>query len=762
MPIQTIDRGTAGDTGDKFKIGEALDTCQANDNFLDAKIDTLDAYLVADLALKANITSPTFLVDPRAPTPALGDNDTSIATTAFVQAEFAAREIVVGPASATDNALAVFDGTSGILLKDGPLPTTAGTAFITVANPGAVTFPRVNADNSLTLRSAVNLKTDLSLENVDNTSDANKAVSNATQTALNLKANLASPTLTGSPAAPTAALGNSTTLIATTAYVQQELSGSLYPRSAAEIAAGVTPSNYRIPSDVIGITLQSRYSTYANANSVAEQAGIPSIGTGNGNVNTNVTFGRGSLASNTTGSLNIAIGRSALALSAAGDNNIAIGYNVLSAYVGATGSLQGQNTVVGSNSAYSVTTGGNNTVVGNNSFMDAVTANYCTALGQGALAYATNIDYSVGVGYHALLRCKAAGNVAVGAVALGSNGGVDLTGIANTAMGYFSLGSLTTGTTNVAVGYEAMQGATTAIDCVALGHGALYTNNASGLTAVGKSALVANTSGTGNTAVGRKALFTNATGAENTAVGENSLLVSTGPNSTAVGKNALQSLTSSGNCTGVGHSVFAVATGTANTGVGFEAGLGVTFGDSNTCLGFRADSTLTSQNSTSLGNTASCTGSNQVTLGNASIATLRCQQTSITALSDRRDKTDIEELELGLDFINAVKVRKFTWDRRDGSLSGKPEAGIIAQELQDLQKQFDADWLDMVLEVNPDRLEASPFKMFFPLLKAVQELSAKVSVLEALKDKNTAYGVASLTVNTSGSSCTPMGTAGEE
>lgn len=41
MPIQTIDRGTAGDAGDKFKIGVALDTCQANDNYLDAKITAL-------------------------------------------------------------------------------------------------------------------------------------------------------------------------------------------------------------------------------------------------------------------------------------------------------------------------------------------------------------------------------------------------------------------------------------------------------------------------------------------------------------------------------------------------------------------------------------------------------------------------------------------------------------------------------------------------------------------------------------------------
>lgn len=41
-------------------------------------------YLTAQLALKADLASPTFTGDPKAPTPTTGDNDTSIATTAFV------------------------------------------------------------------------------------------------------------------------------------------------------------------------------------------------------------------------------------------------------------------------------------------------------------------------------------------------------------------------------------------------------------------------------------------------------------------------------------------------------------------------------------------------------------------------------------------------------------------------------------------------------------------------------------------------------
>ena len=46
-------------------------------------------------------------------------------------------------------------------------------------------------------------KAQVGLGNVDNTSDANKPISTAVQTALNLKANLASPTFTGSVTAPT-------------------------------------------------------------------------------------------------------------------------------------------------------------------------------------------------------------------------------------------------------------------------------------------------------------------------------------------------------------------------------------------------------------------------------------------------------------------------------------------------------------------------------------------------------------------------------
>jgi hypothetical protein len=67
------------------------------------------------------------------------------------------------------------------------------------------------------------VKGDVGLGSVDNTSDVNKPVSTATQTALNLKADLASPTFTGTVTIPTAAFNDNTTKAASTAYVISQI-----------------------------------------------------------------------------------------------------------------------------------------------------------------------------------------------------------------------------------------------------------------------------------------------------------------------------------------------------------------------------------------------------------------------------------------------------------------------------------------------------------------------------------------------------------
>ena len=96
--------------------------------------------------------------------------------------------------------------------------TISGDA--TLANTGALTLNTVPIAKGGTGATSVSAaKTALSLENLDNTSDANKPVSTAGQAALDLKSNIAGPTFTGTPAAPTASAGTNTTQLATTAFV---------------------------------------------------------------------------------------------------------------------------------------------------------------------------------------------------------------------------------------------------------------------------------------------------------------------------------------------------------------------------------------------------------------------------------------------------------------------------------------------------------------------------------------------------------------
>jgi hypothetical protein len=93
----------------------------------------------------------------------------------------------------------------------GATGAVVGTTNTQTLTNKTLTSPVINTPTGIT-------KSDVGLGNVDNTSDANKPVSTATQTALDLKANLSSPTLTGTPLAPTATAGTNNTQIATTAY----------------------------------------------------------------------------------------------------------------------------------------------------------------------------------------------------------------------------------------------------------------------------------------------------------------------------------------------------------------------------------------------------------------------------------------------------------------------------------------------------------------------------------------------------------------
>jgi len=153
----------------------------------------------------------------------------------------------------------------------------------------------------------------------------------------------------------------------------------------------------------------------------------------------------------------------------------------------------------------------------------------------------------------------------------------------------------------------------------------------------------------------------------------------------------------------------------ADTG-GASSGNAAT-GDNNTCLGYQAS-------------LSSISVSNEITLGNSSITTLRCNTQSITSLSDARDKKDVEDLSLGLNFVEKLRPVAFTWNMRDGGKVDQPDTGFIAQELQQAQEDEGVVLPGLVYTTNPEKLEASYGKLIPSLVKSIQELSSQVKELQ--------------------------------
>lgn len=215
------------------------------------------------------------------------------------------------------------------------------------------------------------------------------------------------------------------------------------------------------------------------------------------------------------------------------------------------------------------------------------------------------------------------------------------------------------------------------------------------------------------------------TGIQNTYVGyQAGLSTSTGAGNVYVGVSAGAQTTTGGGNTYIGNQAGAGATtGGNNTFIGsFSNGGLVTTGDGNTCLGNGSSP-------------ASTTASNTVTLGGSAITTLRCAVTSITSLSDARDKKEVEDLNVGLEFIDGLRPVKFVWDdRNEDGKHDIADFGFIAQELKAAEDAVEmADVLKLVYDENPEKLEATYGKLIPILVKAVQELSAEVKALKAKK-----------------------------
>ena len=210
------------------------------------------------------------------------------------------------------------------------ISATNGTGKIfTITNP--TTTPNLSLELT---------KDAVGLSNVDNTSDINKPISTATQTALNGKQSILTNPVTG------------------TGTVNRI---SKWTGNNSQGISNITDN---------GTTIST--STDMTVNGVL-------IGRGSGNVSSNTVNGFDSFGLNTTGISNISIGFQSLKSNTSGSNNSANG----------------------SGSLYSNTSGSNNTANGISSLYNNSLGNDNTAIGGYSLSSNRNSNQNIGVGYYA-------------------------------------------------------------------------------------------------------------------------------------------------------------------------------------------------------------------------------------------------------------------------------------------------------------------------------------------------------------------------
>src|SRR5688572_24855544 len=333
-----------------------------------------------------------------------------------------------------------------------------------------------------------------------------------------------------------------------------------------------------------------------------------------------------------------------------------------------TGNSHG--TAVGVNALQTVAIGEDNTAVGW-SAMQAYGGLRSTAVGSKAMLTATDAYQSVAVGFEALYLTDSADyNTAVGCLAMRSN----VTGRECTAVGETALYSQVGGVENCAFGVQAGFWNLNGGQIAAFGYRALLNNTASENTAVGAFAGANVTSAADQVLIGYSAGSLNITGARMTAVGHEALLGATGDDNTAVGSSGMRACT----------------TGTENTAIGQNALGDLTTGTKCSAIGRNSLVGVTNHtNCTGLGYAAPITNDNQVQLGNS--ATTTYAYGAVQDRSDARDKADVRDTVLGLEFILKLRAVDFRWDYRedydwrekDGSKKRtRFHHGLIAQEVK--------------------------------------------------------------------------------
>ena len=291
-----------------------------------------------------------------------------------------------------------------------------------------------------------------------------------------------------------------------------------------------------------------------------------------------------------------------------------------------------------------------------------VTGIYNSAFGFYALLSNDAASFNTGVGAGALLSNTGDENTAVGAAALFSN----TTAANNTAVGAFALFSNTaaTATFNTAIGEKALFSNTTGSLNTAVGTEALFSNNQIENTATGAQALKSNTTGCCNTANGAYTLTDNVSGSSNTAEGDAALTHNTlGAGNTAIGRDALHD-----------------ATGSSNVALGAEAGTNLTTGDNNIDIG--NPGVAAEANTIRVGTVGTQTAafiagiSETAVVGDPVVVDANGQLG--TATSSARFKKDIKPMDKTSEAILSLKPVSFHY-KSDGN--GTPQFGLIAEEV---------------------------------------------------------------------------------
>jgi hypothetical protein len=245
-----------------------------------------------------------------------------------------------------------------------------------------------------------------------------------------------------------------------------------------------------------------------------------------------------------------------------------------------------------------------------------------------------------------------------------------------------------------------------------------------------------------NTSVGYNNMISITTGGFNTGLGANSLVsLTTGGSNVALGTTTLSNMTTGGSNLGIGDGALRfLTTGSSNIGIGSNAGIfrasdgqQVTSLDNSIYIGQRADpSGITGvTNEIVIGKEAKGQGSNSIMLGNSSVTNAYCYDTSLSSPSDFRDKTNIENLQTGLDLIMNLRPVKFQWNMRDYGKVGYKDIGFIAQEALDVQNvNNEADNIKLVSDENQNQLSMQSANLIPILVKAIQDQQAQIELLK--------------------------------